>query len=259
MSWHTRLLPFVDQEPVWRQAVEAVNAYPNDFTVSPPHPFTTVIPTYGCPADAPVREPVVARGRLRVALTSYLGVTGTRHSRRDGVLFRDSKVRFTDVTDGTSNTRMVGERPPSPDTWVGWWYAGYGVDFNGTADLVLGARERNRATDPTFPDCGQGFAHFKPGRFAAMCDVMHFWSPHPVGANFLFADGSVRFLPYSAADVLPALATRAGANPFRSRSPIVRSRQDGREGELTFPHEGRDDTLTDAAVTRAEVVRDLLA
>jgi uncharacterized protein (DUF1501 family) len=28
---------------------------------------------------------------------------------------------------------------------------------------------------------------------------------------------------------------------------------------LTFPHEGRDDTLTDAAVTRAEVVRDLLA
>jgi uncharacterized protein (DUF1501 family) len=28
---------------------------------------------------------------------------------------------------------------------------------------------------------------------------------------------------------------------------------------LTFPHEGRDDTLTDAAVTRAEVVGDLLA
>jgi hypothetical protein len=28
---------------------------------------------------------------------------------------------------------------------------------------------------------------------------------------------------------------------------------------LTFPHEGRDDTLTDAAVTRAQVVRDLLA
>src|SRR5262249_46170528 len=28
---------------------------------------------------------------------------------------------------------------------------------------------------------------------------------------------------------------------------------------LTFPHEGRDDTLTDAAVTRADVVNDLLA
>ena len=28
---------------------------------------------------------------------------------------------------------------------------------------------------------------------------------------------------------------------------------------LTYPHEGRDDTLTDVAVTRADVVRDLLA
>jgi len=28
--------------------------------------------------------------------------------------------------------------------------------------------------------------------------------------------------------------------------------------KLTFPHEGRDDTLTDAVVTHAEVVRDLL-
>jgi prepilin-type N-terminal cleavage/methylation domain-containing protein/prepilin-type processing-associated H-X9-DG protein len=210
MSWHTRLLPFVEQDPVWRQAVEAALTHPQKFSDDPPHPFTTVIPIYGCPADARVRQPVMARNRLRVALTSYLGVDGTRHTRRDGVLFRDSKVRFADITDGTSNTLMVGERPPSPDMWVGWWYAGYGVDFNGTADLVLGARERNSVRDPEFPDCGQGFAHFKPGRFDSICDVMHFWSPHPTGANFLFADGSVRFLGYSADDILPALATRAG-------------------------------------------------
>ena len=30
------------------------------------------------------------------------------------------------------------------------------------------------------------------------------------GTNFLFADGSVHFLAYSAASVVPALATRAG-------------------------------------------------
>jgi prepilin-type processing-associated H-X9-DG protein len=33
---------------------------------------------------------------------------------------------------------------------------------------------------------------------------------HTGGANFLFADGSVKFLPYSAAPLLPALATRNG-------------------------------------------------
>ena len=40
--------------------------------------------------------------------------------------------------------------------------------------------------------------------------MFHFWSPHSGGANFALADGSVRFLAYSADPVLPALATRAG-------------------------------------------------
>jgi prepilin-type processing-associated H-X9-DG protein len=42
------------------------------------------------------------------------------------------------------------------------------------------------------------------------CAVFHFWSPHPGGAHFIFADGSVHFLTYPAAPIMPALATRAG-------------------------------------------------
>jgi prepilin-type processing-associated H-X9-DG protein len=52
-----------------------------------------------------------------------------------------------------------------------------------------------------------------PGPFytsANFCDFYHFWSNHPGGAYFVFADASVRFVPYSAAPLLPALATRAG-------------------------------------------------
>ena len=43
------------------------------------------------------------------------------------------------------------------------------------------------------------------------CDQFHFWSLHTGGCNFVFADGSVKFLAYGTANnVMRALSTRAG-------------------------------------------------
>lgn len=214
LSWMARILPFIEQNAVWQQAVAAYSV-DSAFQDDPPHPFTTLMPLYGCPADprsdqVGITKPgfIQAQGGLRVAFTSYLGVEGRNQTRKDGCLFLNSSVRFADISDGTSNTLLVGERPPSADGWLGWWYAGLGQMGDGSADMVLGVREQNVRL---LFFCPPGRSAFGPGNLNNECDALHFWSPHlGSGANFLFADGSVHFLPYAAVSVMPALASRAG-------------------------------------------------
>jgi prepilin-type processing-associated H-X9-DG protein len=56
---------------------------------------------------------------------------------------------------------------------------------------------------------------FGPGSVNGPCDgdSNHFWSFHTGGANWLLADGSVRFLPYSASALTIPLASRNGGEP----------------------------------------------
>ena len=74
---------------------------------------------------------------------------------------------------------------------------------------MLGVQERN-VLPYLWAPCPSGVYTFGPGRINNQCDLFHFWSLHPNGANFLFVDGSVHFLPYTSAPILPALASRAG-------------------------------------------------
>jgi prepilin-type N-terminal cleavage/methylation domain-containing protein/prepilin-type processing-associated H-X9-DG protein len=209
MGWQTRLLPYLEQEPLWRFTVAAFDFNPSPFA-NPPHlGLSTPIRVFACPTDNRTLQPQTTHHNWRVALTSYVGVLGTAYDRPDGVVFLDSRVRLTDITGGTSSTAVAGERPGSPDCWFGWWYAGLRQADTVSADMLLGVRERN-ARHSLLRDCPKGPYHFQPGRLDRPCDVLHFWSLHPGGGFVLFADGSVHFLPYEADAVLPALATQAG-------------------------------------------------
>ncbi len=212
MSWHTRLLPYLDQTALWDRALRAY-AQQRVFQAAP-HPRDTVLAVYACPSDGRTLNVGVVNGGFRVALTSYLGVEGTNQFRGDGLLYLDSRVRFANVSDGLSNTLMVGERPPSADLHFGWWYAGWGQNKDGSADMVLGLLERNFGD--RFLGCPPGPFPYGPGSLTNQCDALHYWSLHRGGANFGFADGSVRFIPYSASSLMPPAATRAGGEASSS-------------------------------------------
>jgi prepilin-type N-terminal cleavage/methylation domain-containing protein/prepilin-type processing-associated H-X9-DG protein len=209
-SWLTQLLPYVEQQPLWNLTQRAYTQSRFPFK-NPPHiGLATVVPLFACPADGRADQVQFApRDKYDVALTSYLGVEGKDLTTKDGLLFQDSRVRFGEITDGTSNTLLAGERPPSTDFQYGWWYAGVGQRFTGSADMVLGVEEPN-VLPVTAGSCAPGVYGFAPGSFSDQCAMFHFWSPHSGGAYFLFADGGVRFLSYDAAPLMPALASRSG-------------------------------------------------
>jgi prepilin-type N-terminal cleavage/methylation domain-containing protein/prepilin-type processing-associated H-X9-DG protein len=240
-SWMAKLLPYVEQGPLGQQAEAWVRQsggqYWNPWGLAAPgaspYPanpaFATVISFYTCPSDSRSLVATYTEGYL-AAFTSYLGNSGTGTTFRpgvgfiiptrytsstDGVLYAYSAVRLTDIRDGTSNTLLAGERPPSTDLYWGWWFAGAGFPplYDGTGDVVIGAFDAGYAKGMRCPASSAGF---QPGDVNNECDQCHYWSFHPGGGNFAFSDGSVHFLSYSNNAVLPALSTRAGgevANP----------------------------------------------
>ena len=249
-SWMTRILPFIEQKAMYEQmqaAYASQTQYPptsQDPWTNPPHTgLATVMNAYKCASDPRTYLAQQADG-LKIAFTGYLAVNGQNWKTLDGMMAWNTDVKFLDVSDGLSNTLMVGERPPSADLVFGWWYAGAGQwdlskhDPNehdtGSCDVSLGVAELNLQSSGMQPEdsCpkgpyayGQAFnvpnpAQYNlpvftgPGTVANPCDQFHFWSLHPNGSNFLLGDGSVRFMPYDTPQTLMlGMGTRAGGEP----------------------------------------------
>ena len=205
------ILPYIDQQPLWAVAQQNYQDSRDPFA-NPHHTgLSIVIPTYVCPLEPRASQTFFDRQfGYPVAFTCYLGVSGKDAGTRDGILFRDSEVRMIQITDGVSNTLLAGERPPSADLRFGYWYAGTGQGASGSGDMLLGVLEKNYMRRGNYALCPPGPYPFGPGAVDNPCDMFHYWSLHPGGAHFLYADGSVHFLNYSAAPIMPALASRAG-------------------------------------------------
>ena len=215
LSWMTFILPYMEQQTVWQNAMEDCDKYPQNYNANPYHRgISTLIPSYTCPADDRTHHARRAPQGHLVALTGYMGVAGEGFNPNsdgnpvNGVFYYDSNTHFNQVKDGTSNTLLFGERPPSPTFEHGLWYIPSGVRVIGT--LYLGVQTQKAEHVPEVSECPQGPYQYTAGDVDNICDLLHFWSLHHGGANFAMVDGSVRFITYNANDIMPALATRAG-------------------------------------------------
>jgi prepilin-type N-terminal cleavage/methylation domain-containing protein len=197
-SWLVSILPFTEQG----------NAHSAGFFVYD----VMTVKLYQCPSDPRFEGKYTGNAfGGGQGLTWYLAVDGNDFIKvgtggNQGVIYHDSKTRMAEVTDGTSSTILVGERPPVWNLYWGWYTWS---QFDSTLDA--------RTTTKIFGTEGNGSskacvlpAFFGPGELQNNCSAHHFWSNHKIGANFLFGDGSTRLLTYNASPILPFLATRGG-------------------------------------------------
>ena len=197
-SWSAQLLPWLEEEPLWNSLVEFEDAAAIDGIPVNRLGLSTHQLHVHCPSNsetATVQRAMNLNGTY-VGLTDYQGVAGRNFRSKDGVFFLDSKTKISQIGDGLSNTFFIGERPPSSDYSLGWWFTGNRQDGTGNADLFLGMEEENAMQAESLKNLGSGPYYYRKGSWKKMESVLHFWSFHPSGANFLYGDGSVNLLSY---------------------------------------------------------------
>jgi len=198
-GWAARVLPFLEQS-------NTESLLKGDLPITDPSNLaarSTHLALYRCPSDANSQDFFDITGSMptvRIPVANYVGMAGTQElenceplpigvqCRTDGIFYHNSSTQFRDITDGLSNTFMVGERNSKIDksTWVG-----------------------------SIPGADEGFARFlgiadhAPNTVGAHLDDLS--SYHPAGTNFVIADGSVRLITETIdLTVYQALATTRG-------------------------------------------------
>jgi prepilin-type N-terminal cleavage/methylation domain-containing protein/prepilin-type processing-associated H-X9-DG protein len=184
-SWNVRILPYVEQKPLYDQIEIDHDALWPFFQGLNKDQVSRQLSVLLCRSDPWSARNLSADygfGPQALAHTNYQGCRGsTRTVPGDGVFpATNVSARMQGVTDGLSNTLQVGERPIDRTGVWGTWALGTGLDNHGLADHVLDCSER-----------------LHRGVSGSSDDLNHFWSLHPGGAYFLFCDGSTKFLNYS--------------------------------------------------------------
>lgn len=238
-SLFVQLLPFLEQTNLysqWNFTDPIINETNGNTAI--------ILPMLLCPSATIKLNPWTRPNGSRYAVGSYVGNGGTQSHpptaiQGDGIFagmgpalvspasVQHGLIRIRDVTDGTSNTLLFGERSPVDPNFDSFYTAGYssasanGYGFwaatngqHGLTDLTLSSYSRINYRMPF------GFAN-RPGSMGSatafdnavetISRLNSFGSQHTDGAQFAMVDGSVRFLSDSLDQtVFRGVSTRGG-------------------------------------------------
>jgi len=207
LSWNVFILPYLEQSAMYQQFNQntgAFNGAPNQEGPNKNVLALNRMQAYLCPSSpnffATHPSSLLLDGRKTYA-KHYFGVmgpkiTGTSNTTYlfdpissgqggfalQGILGRDSKVRMANVTDGTSNTLLIGEiSNPGGDgaSWV------RGIAFGTT---VAAANGMSASKNVNF-----GINVLLTPQSANQFNDISFASYHTGGVQFVLGDGTVRF------------------------------------------------------------------
>ncbi|WP_337174998.1 DUF1559 domain-containing protein [Paludisphaera sp.] len=219
-SFLISILPYIEQGPLYDSYNFMIHY--TDFGMNRTV-HSTGVSTIWCPSDGAAAVSDTRSLGYPIYYTNYRGCAGTafyvgrysqpgcdtvygqRLAKADGILYQHSSVPIAGITDGTSNTMIVGElaygKLPPNDRWDWvWWFSGNNADT--LANTLY----------PINPQRKLNEGYVNTGQLGINVAIMFhsFSSFHPGGMNATFADGSVRFLkdsintmPFDAATGLP--------------------------------------------------------
>ncbi|MBL4885116.1 MAG: DUF1559 domain-containing protein [Planctomycetaceae bacterium] len=202
-AWGAMSLPFIESSPLYDQLNFSVPLTDSTNARS----IATVVSVFQCPSDPKPGTAVITDSvgnSFTLGTSNYMGmfgiraideceigvgVTATEQCRGEGTFYHNSKVSFRDMTDGTSSTIIIGERTTFYSNLNSKTNPFYGAWIGLIPNSEEGA-ERFLGHSSHHPN----YALRKDSAGLSIGDSGDFGSSHTGGAQFVLADGSVRFI-----------------------------------------------------------------